>query len=148
MPLTPELAIAMLACARIGAIHSVIFGGFSSEAIADRNNDCGAKLVITADHGWRRGTQIPLKANVDAALAKSPTVKNCIVLRRSGVHVPMVDGRDHWYHDLMETASPNCPATPLDSETPLFILYTSGSTGKPKALSTPQPATISLPKDV
>ena len=134
MPLTPELAIAMLACARIGAIHSVIFGGFSSEAIADRNNDCGAKLVITADHGWRRGTQIPLKANVDAALAKSPTVENCIVLRRSGVHVPMVDGRDHWYHDLMETASPNCPATPLDSETPLFILYTSGSTGKPKGI--------------
>jgi len=134
MPLTPELAIAMLACARIGAIHSVIFGGFSSEAIADRNNDCGAKLIITADHGWRRGTQIPLKANVDAALAKSPTVKNCIVLRRSGVHVPMVDGRDHWYHDLMETASPHCPATPLDSETPLFILYTSGSTGKPKGI--------------
>ena len=134
MPLTPELAIAMLACARIGAIHSVIFGGFSSEAIADRNNDCGAKLIITADHGWRRGSQIPLKANVDAALAKSPTVQNCIVLRRSGVHVPMVDGRDHWYHDLMETASPNCPATPLDSESPLFILYTSGSTGKPKGI--------------
>jgi acetyl-CoA synthetase len=134
MPLTPELAIAMLACARIGAIHSVIFGGFSSEAIADRNNDCGAKLVITGDHGWRRGQQVPLKANVDAALAKSPTVEKCIVLRRSGVHVPMTEGRDFWWHDLMENASPKHDALPLDSETPLFILYTSGSTGKPKGI--------------
>jgi len=134
MPLVPELAIAMLACARIGAIHSVIFGGFSSEAIADRNNDAGAKLVITADHGWRRGTQLPLKTNVDAALAKSPTVEKCVVFRRSGVHVHMESERDYWWHDLMEDASANCPATPLDSETPLFILYTSGSTGKPKGI--------------
>lgn len=134
MPLVPELAIAMLACARIGAIHSVIFGGFSSEAIADRNNDAGAKLVITADHGWRRGTQLPLKTNVDAALAKSPTVEKCVVFRRSGVHVHMESERDYWWHDLMEDASANFPATPLDSETPLFILYTSGSTGKPKGI--------------
>jgi acetyl-CoA synthetase len=134
MPLVPELAIAMLACARIGVVHSVIFGGFSSEAIADRNNDAKAKLIITADEGWRRGQQLPLKANVDAALVKSPTVKNCIVLRRAGVHVHMQEGRDHWWHDLVEDASADCPAVPLDSETPLFILYTSGSTGKPKGI--------------
>jgi hypothetical protein len=108
MPLVPELAIAMLACARIGVVHSVIFGGFSSEAIAERNNDAKAKLIITADEGWRRGQQLPLKANVDAALVKSPTVKNCIVLRRAGVHVHMQEGRDHWWHDLMEDASADC----------------------------------------
>jgi acetyl-CoA synthetase len=134
MPLVPELVVAMLACARIGVVHSVIFGGFSSEAIADRNNDAQAKLIITADAGWRRGQQLPLKANVDAALVKSPTVKHCIVLRRAGVHIPMHEGRDHWWHDLMEDASADCPAEPLDSETPLFILYTSGSTGKPKGI--------------
>ncbi len=134
MPLVPELVVAMLACARIGVVHSVIFGGFSSEAIADRNNDAQAKLVITADAGWRRGQQLPLKANVDAALAKSPTVKHCIVLRRAGVHILMHEGRDHWWHDLMEDASADCAAEPLDSETPLFILYTSGSTGKPKGI--------------
>ncbi len=134
MPMVPELAIAMLACARIGAIHSVIFGGFSSEAIADRNNDAQAKLVITADSGWRRGQQLPLKANVDEALKKSPTVRKCIVVRRSGMTVHMEEHRDAWWHDLMEDASANCPATPLDSEAPLFILYTSGSTGKPKGI--------------
>ncbi|MDX1963988.1 MAG: acetate--CoA ligase [Pirellulales bacterium] len=134
MPLVPELAVAMLACARIGAVHSVIFGGFSSEAIADRNNDAQAKLIITADHGWRRGQQLPLKANVDAALAKSPSVQTCIVLRRSGVHVHMEPGRDFWWHDLLEDAPAHCPAVPLDSEHPLFILYTSGSTGKPKGI--------------
>ncbi len=134
MPMTPELAIAMLACARIGVVHSVIFGGFSSEAIAERNNDAKAKLVITADAGWRRGQQLPLKANVDAALAKSPTVKHCIVLKRMGIHVHMQDGRDHWWEDLMEDASADCPAEPMDSEAPLFILYTSGSTGKPKGI--------------
>jgi acetyl-CoA synthetase len=134
MPLTPELIISMLACARIGAIHSVIFGGFSSEAIADRNNDCGAKLIITADAGWRRGSQIALKKNVDVALAKSPTVQHCIVLKRTGAEVEMTAGRDHWWHDLVAKESADCPATPLDSETPLFILYTSGSTGKPKGI--------------
>ncbi|HZZ29079.1 MAG TPA: acetate--CoA ligase [Pirellulales bacterium] len=134
MPMTPELAIAMLACARLGVVHSVIFGGFSSEAIADRNNDAQAKLIITADAGWRRGQQLPLKANVDAALTKCPTVKHCIVLRRVGNPITMQPGRDHWWHDLVSVASADCPATPLDSEAPLFILYTSGSTGKPKGI--------------
>jgi len=134
MPMTPELAIAMLACARIGAVHSVIFGGFSSEAIADRNNDAQAKLQITADYGWRRGQQLPLKANVDVALQKSPSVRHCIVLRRTGHPVHMQADRDHWWHDLMAEASADCPAEPLDSEAPLFILYTSGSTGKPKGI--------------
>jgi acetyl-CoA synthetase len=134
MPMIPELAIAMLACARIGAVHSVIFGGFSSEAIADRNNDAQAKLVITADTGWRRGQQLPLKANVDEALKKSQTVRKCIVVRRSGANVHMEQGRDSWWHDLMDVASAESPAVPLDSEAPLFILYTSGSTGKPKGI--------------
>ena len=134
MPMVPELVVAMLACARIGAVHSVIFAGFSSEAIADRNNDAKAKLQITADAGWRRGQQLPLKNNVDAALQKSPTVEHCIVLRRVGNHVHMQSGRDHWWHDVMQDASVDCPAEPLDSENPLFILYTSGSTGKPKGI--------------
>jgi acetyl-CoA synthetase len=134
MPMVPELPIAMLACARVGAVHSVIFAGFSSEAIADRNNDAQAKLVITADGGWRRGSQLPLKANVDAALEKSPTVQHCIVLRRLGTDVAMRSGRDHWWHDLMHGVSGHATAEPLDSEHPLFILYTSGSTGKPKGI--------------
>lgn len=134
MPMTPELAIAMLACARIGAIHSVVFAGFSSEAVADRNNDARAKVQITADAGWRRGKQLPLKATVDAALAKSPTIQKCVVLRRIGVEVNMQPGRDFWWHELMEKASADCPAEPVDSENSLFILYTSGSTGKPKGI--------------
>ncbi|RMF99828.1 MAG: acetate--CoA ligase [Planctomycetota bacterium] len=134
MPMVPELAIAMLACARIGAIHTVVFGGFSAEAIAERNNDAKAKLTITADGGWRRGKELPLKANVDAALEKSPTVEKCIVLKRTGGNVEWKEGRDLWWHELMENASADCPAEPLDSETPLFILYTSGSTGKPKGV--------------
>jgi len=134
MPMVPELAIAMLACARIGAVHSVIFAGFSSEAIADRNNDASAKLQITADAGWRRGAQLPLKANVDEALAKSPTVEKCIVVRRVGSDISMTQGRDFWWHDLMHDACADCPAVELDSEAPLFVLYTSGSTGKPKGI--------------
>ncbi len=134
MPMTPELAIAMLACARVGAIHSVIFAGFSAEAIAERNNDAGAKLVITADGGWRRGKVLPLKETVDKALAKSSTVEHCIVLKRAGDVVAMQEDRDHWWHDVVDGASDQCPAEPLDSETPLFILYTSGSTGKPKGI--------------
>jgi len=134
MPMVPELAIAMLACARIGAIHSIVFGGFSSEAIADRNNDASAKLQITADAGWRRGKQLPLKTNVDAALEKSPTVEKCVVLQRVGCEVQMKEGRDFWWHELMEDASTDCPAEPLDSNDTLFILYTSGSTGKPKGI--------------
>ncbi len=134
MPMVPELAIAMLACARVGAVHSVVFGGFAAEAIADRNNDAGAKMVITADAGWRRGKQIPLKASVDAALEKSTTVEKCVVYKRTGCDVTMKEGRDFWWHDLMADASDDCPAEPLDSEAPLFILYTSGSTGKPKGI--------------
>jgi len=134
MPMTPELAIAMLACARIGAVHSVIFGGFSAEAIADRNNDASAKVQITADYGWRRGSELPLKKNVDIALQKSPSVQKCVVLKRTGNPVHMEAGRDVWWHDVMAEASADCPATPLDSESPLFILYTSGSTGKPKGI--------------
>ncbi|HEX3725045.1 MAG TPA: acetate--CoA ligase, partial [Pirellulales bacterium] len=134
MPMVPELAVAMLACARIGAVHSVIFGGFSAEAIADRNNDAGAVLVLTTDGGWRRGQELPLKRNVDDALKKSPTVKHCIVLRRTGATVHMEPGRDLWWHELTQDAKADCPAEPLDSETPLFILYTSGSTGKPKGI--------------
>ena len=134
MPMVPELAIAMLACARIGAVHSIVFAGFSAEAIADRNNDASAKVQITADAGWRRGKQLPLKANVDAALEKSPTVEKCIVLRRVGCEVEMQQGRDFWWHELMEEASQQCPAEPMDSNDTLFILYTSGSTGKPKGI--------------
>jgi acetyl-CoA synthetase len=134
MPMVPELVIAMLACARLGAVHSVIFAGFSAEAIADRNNDAGAKVQLTADYGWRRGQELPLKKNVDDALAKSPTVKHCVVLKRTGNPIHMQAGRDHWWHDLVCEASADCPAVPLDSENPLFILYTSGSTGKPKGI--------------
>ncbi len=134
MPMVPELAIAMLACARIGAIHSVIFGGFSAEAIADRNNDAQAKLQITADGLWRRGKFLPLKATVDAALLKSPTVQHCIVYQRDHGEVPMTAGRDHWWHELEKIAAPVSEAEPVDSEQTLFILYTSGSTGKPKGI--------------
>lgn len=134
MPMTPELAIAMLACARIGAVHSVIFAGFSAESIADRNNDAGAKLVITADGAWRRGKVLSLKQTVDEALAKSPTVENCLVLNRVNEAIDWTEGRDHWWHELVDNASDDCPAEPLDSEAPLFILYTSGSTGKPKGI--------------
>ena len=134
MPMVPEAAIAMLACARIGAMHSVVFGGFSAEAVADRNNDAKSKCIITADGGWRRGKVIPLKANVDAALEKSPTVEKCIVFNRCDTAVVMKSDRDVWWHDIMATASAECPAEPLDSEHPLFILYTSGSTGKPKGV--------------
>lgn len=134
MPLVPELMVAMLACARIGAVHSVIFGGFSAEAIADRNQDAGAVVQVTADGGWRRGKTLPLKQTVDAALAKSPSVQRCIVLRRTGEPTAMQEGRDVWWHDLTASTADECPATPLDSEHPLFILYTSGSTGKPKGI--------------
>ncbi len=134
MPMVPELAIAMLACARIGATHSVVFGGFSPDAVADRNNDAKAKLLITADGGWRRGKVVPLKHNADQALAKSPTVEKCIVFNRCNQQVDMKAGRDLWWHELMADASADCPPVPLDSEHPLFILYTSGSTGKPKGV--------------
>lgn len=134
MPLIPELVIAMLACARIGATHSIVFGGFSAEAVADRNNDAKAKLIITADGGWRRGKITPLKISVDEALERSPTVEKCIVFNRCNSTTPMKPGRDFWWHEQMAGASADCPAEPLDSEHPLFILYTSGSTGKPKGI--------------
>ena len=134
MPLVPELAISMLACARIGATHSIIFGGFSSQALIDRITDAQAKLVITADGGFRRGSVVPLKKNVDAALTHTPTVQGVVVLKRSGVEVHMEPGRDFWWDGLMETAEDQCEAEKLDSEHPLYILYTSGSTGKPKGV--------------
>ena len=124
----------MLACARIGAMHSVIFGGFSAEAVADRNNDAQAKLIITADGGYRRGKIVPLKKNVDAALAKSTTVTKCLVVDRCHSSIEMTAGRDVWWHELMADASADCPAEPLPSEHPLYLLYTSGSTGKPKGI--------------
>ncbi len=134
MPLVPEIAVAMLACARIGAVHNVVFGGFSAEAVADRNNDAQASLIITADGGWRKGASVALKANIDAALEKSPTVKKVIVLKRTGEPVTMKAGRDSWWHDVVAAATAECPAEELDSEHPLFLLYTSGSTGKPKGI--------------
>jgi len=134
MPMIPELAIAMLACSRIGATHSIIFGGFSADAVADRNNDAQSKLVITADAGWRRGKEVPLKIAVDESLEKSPSVEKVVVVRRTGADVTMVPDRDFWWHELMEDASTDCEALPVDSEHPLFILYTSGSTGKPKGV--------------
>lgn len=134
LPMVPEAAAAMLACTRIGAIHSIVFGGFSPDSLANRLVDCDSRLVITADEGCRGGKRIPLKANVDKALDHAPGVDTVIVIRRSGADVPMVDGRDFWLHDLLADASPDCPAEPMDAEDPLFILYTSGSTGKPKGV--------------
>ena len=135
MPMIPEAAIAMLACTRIGAIHSVVFGGFSAESIKDRALDCGATLIITADGSYRRGAIVPLKKNVDDALSSGQTgVKRVIVFRRTGADIHIEEGRDVWWHRELEYVDANCPAVALDSETPLFILYTSGSTGKPKGI--------------
>ncbi|RME68910.1 MAG: acetate--CoA ligase [Verrucomicrobia bacterium] len=134
MPMVPEAAIAMLACARIGAVHTVIFGGFSSEAIKDRVNDCEARLVITADGGWRRGKVVPLKENVDRALEGTPSVEKVLVLRRTGSRVRMKKDRDIWWHDVVPAAAHVHRAKAFDAENPLFILYTSGSTGKPKGV--------------
>ena len=134
MPMVPEAAIAMLACARIGAVHSVVFGGFSAESIKDRLEDSGAQVIITADGGYRRGSIVPLKANVDAAIESSKAVKKVIVHQRAGNAVTMKSGRDVWWHEEASKASAVCPAKGFDSEHPLFILYTSGSTGKPKGI--------------
>src|SRR5262249_33152083 len=130
----PELAIAMLACARIGAAHSVIFGGFSSQALIDRITDAQAKMVITADGAYRRGSIVHLKANVDEAMKQLPFVRNVIVFQRTGERINMQAGRDHWWHELIEAVSDECPAEELESEHTLFILYTSGTTGKPKGV--------------
>ena len=136
LPLVPELAIAMLACARIGAVHSVVFGGFSAESLSDRINDASATLLVTADGGYRRGGIVPLKQMADEALAFTPTIQHVVVVRRGFADIPvhMKEGRDHWYHHLMDEASYDCPAEPMDAEDMLYILYTSGTTGKPKGI--------------
>ena len=134
MPMVPEAAVAMLACARIGAIHSVVFGGFSPDALAGRIKDCGSTVVITADEGIRGGRPIPLKANTDKALAACPDCTTCFVVRRTGANIAWQDGRDVWYHEAVEAADAACPPTEMNAEDPMFILYTSGSTGKPKGV--------------
>jgi len=134
MPMIPEAVVAMLACARIGAVHTVVFGGFSSEALAGRIQDCSAKVLVTADGGYRRGKVVPLKQNADGAVAACPTIRSVVVYQRTGEGVPMTAGRDRWWHELAAGVTDDCPPEPLDSEHPLFILYTSGSTGKPKGI--------------
>jgi acetyl-CoA synthetase len=134
MGMVPEIVVAMLACARVGAPHTVIFGGFSPESVRDRVLDCGCTAVITADGGWRGGKTIPLKRNVDAALEGAPDVHTCVVVRRTGQEIGWVEGRDVWYHELAAGQSPEAAAEPMAAEDPLYILYTSGSTGKPKGI--------------
>ncbi|HCV88072.1 MAG TPA: acetate--CoA ligase [Alphaproteobacteria bacterium] len=134
MPMIPEATVAMLACARIGAVHSVVFGGFSPDALAGRIRDCDSNMVITADEGVRGGKPVPLKANTDAALASCPDCNKVVVVRRTGGDIAWVDGRDVWYHEAMGEASADCPPAEMNAEDPMFILYTSGSTGKPKGV--------------
>jgi acetyl-CoA synthetase len=134
MPMIPEAAVAMLACSRIGAIHSVVFGGFSPEALAGRIQDCDSRLVVTADAGMRGGKQVPLKANVDAAVEHCPCVEAVLVVRHVGNSVVMAEGRDHWWHEVRDRSPTGCPPEAMGAEDPLFILYTSGSTGKPKGV--------------
>jgi acetyl-CoA synthetase len=134
MPMIPETAYAMLACARIGAIHSVVFGGFSPESLVGRIQDCDSNCIVTADEGLRGGRKVPLKANVDEALARCPSVKTCIVVKRTGGSIKWVEGRDHWYHEELAKVGRDCAPVEMNAEDPLFILYTSGSTGKPKGV--------------
>jgi acetyl-CoA synthetase len=133
--MVPELPIAMLACARIGAPHSVVFGGFSAESLRDRINDAEAKVLITADGAWRRGSIIPLKDNADAAVAECPSIEHVITVRRCGNEHAFQEGRDHWYHELVAEQSTECPPEPMDAEDLLYLLYTSGTTGKPKGIA-------------
>ena len=134
MPMIPEAASAMLACARIGAVHSVVFGGFSPDALASRIHDCDSRFLITADEGLRGGRKVPLKNNADEALEDCPDVSAVLVVRRTGADVAMKEGRDHWWHDVKASSGADCPAATMNAEDPLFILYTSGSTGKPKGV--------------
>jgi acetyl-CoA synthetase len=134
MPMIPEAAVAMLACARIGAIHSVVFGGFSPDSLAGRIEDCRSTVLITADEGLRGGRKVPLKRNADTALRQCLDVNTVIVVKRTGGEIDWVEGRDHWYHEVCAAAFPDCPPTEMSAEDPLFILYTSGSTGKPKGV--------------
>ena len=134
LPMIPEGAVAMLACARIGAVHSVVFGGFSAEALKDRINDAGCRVVVCTDEGRRGGKPVPLKANVDEALRGCPEVESLFVVRHTGGAIDWVEGRDHWYHELTAAAAPDCPPESMEAEDPLFILYTSGSTGQPKGV--------------
>ena len=134
LPMIPEVAVAMLACARIGAIHSVVFGGFSPDSLKDRINDSACVMLITADEGLRGGRKVPLKENADKACAECPSIKNVVVVRRTSGKIHWAEGRDVWYHDLVAAASADCPPEHIDAEDPLFILYTSGSTGKPKGV--------------
>jgi acetyl-CoA synthetase len=134
LPMVPEVAVAMLACARIGAVHTVVFGGFSAESLRDRINDAGAKVLVTADGGYRRGAIVPLKQNADDALADTPTIERVVVLRRTGQTVTFRTGRDLWWSELMARAAHDCPPEAMDAEDPLYILYTSGTTGKPKGI--------------
>ena len=134
MPMIPELPIAMLACARIGAPHTVVFGGFSAEALSGRINDCGAKVLITADGGWRRGKKVGLKHHADEAVASTPTIEHMLVVERIADGVHMVEGRDHWWHELVDRQAGECPPVPVESEHMLYLLYTSGTTAKPKGI--------------
>ncbi len=134
LPMIPEAAVAMLACARIGAIHSIVFGGFSPDALAGRIDDCDSEYIVTADEGLRGGRTVPLKVNTDAAIDIAGKIRKTVVVKRTGADIAWHDGRDHWYHELMDGASEDCPAEPMNAEDPLFILYTSGSTGKPKGV--------------
>ncbi|MGH7539290.1 MAG: acetate--CoA ligase [Gemmatimonadales bacterium] len=134
LPMVPEVAVAMLACARIGAPHTVVFGGFSAESLRDRINDAAAKVLITADGGYRRGSVVPLKQNADEAISATPGIQHVVVLKRTGQPVPMQAGRDRWWDDLMAQVEPDCAPEAMDAEDPLYILYTSGTTGKPKGI--------------